>query len=111
MTTRVLPADVYDTLELSALAYGGIGGGRFHDKRGAPYCVRGHAAAAASSSDKDWYPRGGPVNEALTDAGLGLAPNDRAVHSLNARRDGAWLNRRVRFEDWCKELNVVRGAS
>jgi hypothetical protein len=119
--TRVLPADVYDTLELSALAFGGIGAGQFAQKlpgeqyqpgrqdvasgHGAPYCVLGHAAAAESLEFR-WD--NGPVTRALADADLTFCDNDDAVCAINSRR-GREQYDRVTFKQWTKELGVVRG--
>lgn len=61
----VLPADVYDTLELSALAYGGIGAGSFGEGTGGgplvrvldehcpPMCAAGHAYASGIEGFKE----------------------------------------------------------
>lgn len=100
----VLPADVYDTLELSALAYGGVGGGWHFDSREqppTPLCAYGHAAFA------DALPRN-DVTRALGDAGIGPFGNDDAVARINERR-GKFCYARVSFEEWCQALNVVRG--
>lgn len=118
---RVLPADVYDFLELSALEFGGIGAGYFgesyHSTRtdiayglAAPYCVLGHAAAAA--------PAGTPLTgidqlettQALRTAGIKTYINDDAVKAINARL-GRDDEARVPFEEWARELGVVRGES
>jgi hypothetical protein len=88
----VLPADVYDTLEFSSLAYGGIGAGSYTGGRDwAPLCVYGHASYADSGSEM-WG--------ALSAAGVGINQNDKAVGSKG----------RIPFGEWCKRLNVARGA-
>ena len=98
---RVLPADVWDTLELSALAFEGIGAGHMFDAD-IPLCVVGHACYADSPS--------GAVEDALWAADIWGPSNDFAVRTINRRR-GTYSEARVPFEDWAKELNVVRGAA
>lgn len=93
---RVLPADVYDTLELSALAYGGIGGRDWTDRHDRPLCVMGHAIEAAPDFRSEYT----PFYKALVRANIHLATNDAAVPS----------RRRVSFREWCRRLNVVRGS-
>lgn len=104
---RVLPADVYDALELSALAYGGIGAGSWSqwggDMAGAPYCAFGHAGHLDAFGCHT-------VAEALADARIGVCTNDNAVIRINTRAGMPGMNR-VSFEDWCAELGVVRGDS
>lgn len=99
---RVLPADVYDALELSATAFGGIGADHwFIDEK--PCCARGHAMFV--------MPEGGQLTtciQVLTGVGISADVNDDAVWTINERR-GRSRNSRVPFAEWCKELNVVRG--
>lgn len=93
-----LPADVYDTLELSSLAYGGIGAGN-NQVGGTPYCVYGHARFADG-----WM---GDVEIALRCTGLTLFTNDNAVSDFNTRH-GLDAMSRIGFADWCDELGVER---
>jgi hypothetical protein len=102
-TQRVLPADVYDTLEFSALVYGGIGAGWTVDSAGIPLCVIGHADQAV---EDDWMD--GPVVCALWCVGMSGSVNDGAVGRINERK-GAPENTRVTFAEWCEELGIVRG--
>lgn len=100
----VLPAHVFDTLELSALAYGGIGAEKASDVWGVPLCVAGHAY------DAGMVPEGqlGAVTF-LSWYGLSVRESDAAVWAINRRRrrvPGA----RVPFAGWCAELGVERGA-
>lgn len=103
--TRVLSADIYDAIELSARAYGGIGAGswdRSEDGERVPFCVHGHAdfiCGDASALD---------VKRVLYAAGISLGANDRAVERVNIRK-GVYLRDRISFEEWTAELNVVRG--
>lgn len=101
---RVLPAEVYDTLELSAIAFGGIGAGEcfVNDE---PYCLAGHFLFAADT--ESLAPN--PMRAALLGPRECYADfNDPAVQRINRRR-GAPLNARVSFAEWCAELHVVRG--
>lgn len=104
----VLAPDIYDTLELSALAFGGIGAGRFlkgepapeYEAQGAaPVCAIGHAIAAGVCA-RPW--------EFRSRTGFGALENDTAVYRINTRK-GKTGEARVTFEEWCAELNVVRG--
>lgn len=105
---RVLPADIYDTLELSALAYGGIGAERLAVGRAnRPFCAMGHLWAA-STADFSWD--GGPLPIpvlAAWDAGIGGAVNDNAVRRINERKKRPKCSR-VSFAEWCAELRVER---
>ena len=108
-TKRVLPADVYDALEMSALAYGGIGArhwtdagstGYGADPLDVPFCISGHARACDPSRT---------VNAELHHADISIVTNDTAVRAINARKRGP-LTARVTFAEWCAELGVERGA-
>lgn len=104
-TTKVLPADVFDTLEFSALVYGGIGGGSTREIDGVtPLCAYGHGYAATGPDDSTIF-------HALANAGLSASHNDTAVQRVNARRGEQYSYARISFENWCKELGVVRGES
>lgn len=100
----VLPGDLYDGLQLSALAFGGIGCGRFYDKLGDPCCVFGMA---------NFGPELNHPGARLFEAGITTCEdsdthrgNDTAVRAINIRK-GANQGARVTFEEWCAELNVV----
>ena len=125
MTTkpvRVLPADVYDTLELAAEAFGGIGGGPFYldgdvfedsrERLTCPNCAHGLALFAeglgyARSYHDEEYGLS-HLREALDAAGINASENDWGVAQINARkrRDE---NTRVTFEEWVAQFNIVRG--
>lgn len=85
---RTLPADVYDTLEQSALKYGGIGAGSYN-RGGRPVCVFGHAHMAKLP------------DYVLIEAGITEDINDAAIDGFE----------RIPFDEWCRRLNVVRGAA
>jgi hypothetical protein len=90
----VLPADVYDTLEFSALVYGGIGSGTWREG-GRPVCYVGHLACAGVIASEMFESEPFGINEEM---------NDEAVA-------GAFglVAPRIPFVEWCKRLNVVRG--
>lgn len=102
---RVLPADVFDALELSALAFGGIGRGRYahgedtdalRDGSGSPCCVVGHCAMLTGEGVF-----GNEALRALSRIGIGEDENDDAVPK----------GRRLSWPAYCAKLNIVRGES
>jgi hypothetical protein len=97
---RVIPADVYDYLELSAEAAGGVGGWAFRDDQGVPVCIWGHAGDANASE----------VVDALSGTGISFVTNDDAVAEINAKIGVERHSARVPFALWAEELGVVRGA-
>jgi hypothetical protein len=109
--TTALPADVYDALELSAYAFGGIGQPQvflrdLHGVITAPVCIIGHCKFVQGH---DTF--AGPVFDALCTALVGFlgSLSDAAVREIN-RRHGQPLSERVNFREWCAELHIVRGA-
>jgi hypothetical protein len=101
---RVLPADVYDALELSAEAYGGVGVHHwFEDVAGEniPCCIQGHGFFVDNGY--------GDVLRALTSA------FDGHSFSVVSANDGCFTieertaKARIPFAEWCDRLNVVRG--
>lgn len=110
-TLRVLPPDVYDALELSALAYGGIGAFTVGTEEKGPVCVLGHVRFLAGVPLASWTPSMNADYVALRNAvPVGPYENDAAVARINRRRDKP-ESRRVSFADWCAELGVVRGEA
>lgn len=119
---RVLPPNVYDTIELMALAFRGIGAGSdFRDH--CPNCVHGLAREAGATwdyeTDGGWvvgacpayaFPDNNEINQALMAAGIERYVNDDAVEKINQRLRRAW-NARVTFRRWCRQLGVVRGEA
>lgn len=103
MTKRILPADAYDTLEFSALAYGGIGAGHYFDPKheDMPLCAIGHFHAA----ERSW----GMAECAFRNLGLSGNDSDLAVEAINRRRKVRPLRRRVPFRLWARELGIERG--
>ena len=108
---RVLPPDVYDTLELSAYVYGGIGKGRAFasnvvtDDGSPPVCAIGHLRAAEPERHAQI-----DLECSLFGSGINAHDNDDAVEEIN-RRKGSKVYARVSFQEWCEELGVVRGES
>lgn len=107
---RVLPADVYDTLELSAHVFKGIGAPEVGEYDGGtiicPICIYGHAAFVTDAFGilRD------PIARALDEVGIdGSSDSDEAVYRINARKRRPSTSR-VTFPEWCAELGVVRGA-
>jgi hypothetical protein len=93
-----MPADVYDTLEFSALAFGGIGKAVWYEwdemrNKVAPVCPLGHLCFAGAVEDE--MPKRA--------FGLSLRRNDWAL-------DDVWPGQRIHFDEWCRRLNVVRGS-
>jgi hypothetical protein len=103
---RILPADVYDTLEFSALAFGGVGGVIYFDydaldrSARSPRCIHGHASAA-TNPESDYFCTDNPISSALVRVGIFSQENDAAVGLAN----------RISFKTWCRRLGVVRGES
>lgn len=109
---RFLPADVYDFLELSALAEDGISAGKFGrittsgERCG---CVHGHAghhwgpdydATAAETIE---------ISNALNAAGIDYAANDAAVRAINYRKGPTQpINAPVTWDEFVAELGIVR---
>lgn len=122
-TQRVLPADVYDTLEFAALAFGGIGWGPYlqDGDPNCPVCVHG-LLVAASESDTEvsrlatFFREDTPLSKTLQNVGVFGLTSDWAVRDIIRRKHGnEWgkdadgLSSRVSFSEWCAELNIVRG--
>lgn len=99
---RVLPAKVYDAIQLSALMYGGIGAGRWADGE-VPVCYVGHLHATGNIKSL----------LALDPFGISELHNDEAVMgcrlTLPVTLDVGKRAGRISFEEWCKRLDVVRG--
>ncbi len=103
---RVLPADIYDTLELAAYAHGGIGAGSmFYIDQYEPCCIHGllNFATTLEIAPVDMSH---PANRAMLAAGIGVAESDEAVYKIRDRNNHSSP---VTFKAWCRELNVVRG--
>lgn len=80
----------------------GIGQGMYtaSDCDDTPYCVYGHLNDLRETID---------YNKILFRVGITIWVNDRAVRTINKNKN-AYENARVSFQEWCRELNVVRGS-
>lgn len=97
-TKRVLPAEVFDFLDRSAEAYGGIGAYSTHWDN-IPFCVYGHISHRELGWDVSLK-----YAKALQKANIWPTDNDMAVDNSIEKRDD-----RISFKQWCDELNVHRG--
>lgn len=125
-TVRTIPANIYDTLEFAALAFGGIGAGEWYRQKRAK--VQGHFGTYTSKSDDETCPV--CVNGLLVACGVdgaaqwGRKPmkaldlidaqdNDKAVRKLQRNGFGKKVQgvSRVPWPAYCATLNIVRGAA
>lgn len=105
----VLPADVFDTFELSCQAYGGIGAYRAYVDSDwtVPLCLRGHAHFAAGGDDNISRKLAEPFQEA---AHKGVADdNDKTIEAMIGVRSAS-AHRRVSWAAYCQQRNIVRAA-
>ena len=107
---KTLPPDLYDFLELSALAFGGIGAGQYlKTDTDTPYCALGHVGKGERGFGRTLLaPLPFELRRTLRQAKVTEAENDAAVRALNLRH-GRSPNARVTFKQWAKALNIVRG--
>lgn len=101
---RTLPADVYDTLELAAEAFGGVGKGQLYTcnmfmpkEERQPCCAHG----LADFADPHHGPFSGGMRAAIFGAGIDGGVNDRAFAPDETR---------IPFATWCARLGVERGS-
>lgn len=128
----VLQRDVYDTLELSSYAFGGIGAGTYNE---GDDDVTDYVGEDGELLDGSYESIGveiiatpprllAPVcavGHAAFSAiprrfdwyalinGATITENDEAVLRINGRKGADDLEARVTFHEWARELNVVRG--
>lgn len=109
---RVLPADEFDALELSVMAFKGVGQPNvFTDisrfgagpSTGSPVCILGHAAYL-TDTDSPWN----SIGNALYKIGIRGSTSDAAVRAINARKRVSQYAR-VSWKEYTHELNIVRG--
>lgn len=99
---RVMQAQVYDYLELAALAFGGIGMGKYSQGNArAPHCALGYAGEGVPSCVGD-----DTIYAEFERLGITVCANDIAIEMY--RRLAS--DERVSFETWCKLMRVTRGA-
>lgn len=120
-TPKVLPADIYDTLEFATLVFGGIGAGRLTEEQSrmpadvtqTPYCLFGYAGFLSGEKPYDFW-----QNDIADQLASVLAPDNRykmigdnneAVRKINTRKKRADLNGRVTWREYTKETGIQRG--
>lgn len=103
---RVLPADVFDTLDLTSFIYKGIGAGddwEFLIDHAIPCCIHGQAVEADAGNHMS------EASAALYLAGITRDRNDQTVRAINRRKRRS-INSRVDFlTEYVPELNITRG--
>jgi hypothetical protein len=111
---RVLDADVYDALQLSAMIYGGIGcpfdTGEFEYR--CPCCLVGHINFLCGDQKEE-----DEIFARTSGLALTSFESDSAVEAVLVRKgvvgekEEAWDKPypRISFPEWCAELGVVRG--
>lgn len=115
---RILPADVFDALELGAEAFGGIGGGSYYEPNktdygvdfNRPMCAIGMARFVEGQDGWNHSVEPG-LETTLRAAGINGFESDVAVATVNRRLRAASDVARVPFSDWCAELGIVRGET
>lgn len=121
---KVLPADVYDTMELIAEAYGGIGADRTYvnkdekfqhivrEAERRPMCLIGFCRFASDSG----VIFDNTLMAIFDDLGINYYDNNKAVYkAIGLENEHEYSPRyaanpiRISWQEWCKQLNVVRG--
>lgn len=117
--TRVVSADVYDAVELVALAFGGIGSGVWYadnnTDKNCPVCINGiaHFLGLTKASDVCIVGNRDLPRAVAAVGGIAYSENDLIVGDLKDRgigrldSNGEW---RVPFAAYVKEAKLVRGA-
>lgn len=116
-TMRVLDADIYDTMELVAEAYGGIGADRTHESYidQIPLCLNGFCEFVTGSSRLFYNSAACTLLKDFDAIGITYMQNNRAVYNRlgfkgrEAYSVPAASLRRISWAEWCEELGVVRG--
>lgn len=106
-----LSRDIYETLHLHALAFGGIGGGSYQDHKGLPLCAIGmlRAADRAPFEDKETVHAADVMLVRAWGAGVTPGENDAAVERANLAKGkkGRARHDRVPFEEWCAAIEAT----
>ena len=105
ITQWTLDADVYDALELSAEAHGGVGAGAYFDF-GGPLCIIGHASFLDNVSMAGRLGRQGFAEDTLRAAYDGVLANASDAVVCGAAKGGA----RISFQLWAERIGCVRYA-
>lgn len=107
---REMHPDVYDYLELAALAFGGIGRGVFYDRtefgtvdENCPVCAHGFGFVAEEGNLIGET----EVTQELSRLGIKYSTNDVAVREINERL-GRDTYTRVTWPQYTKQLGIVR---
>lgn len=109
----ILPADIYDALEMSVMEYR-IGRIRAHTEDGYPVCISGHMQfitlfnpRTTLNSILETQHIFNIVREAFARAGYSsfVTANDNAIEAITLRT----RNEKTDWATYCKELNIVRG--
>lgn len=107
MNKRALDPVDFMALHLSALVFGGIGQGDYHETP-APYtplCAAGHAMGFNHESARTTGPDGKLMTQRLRDASINPETNDTAVQAI-LKRQGRDAEQRVSFEDYAAEMKL-----
>jgi hypothetical protein len=105
---RVLPADVFDTLEFSVLAAKGIGAPSVYKGNpcgSRPNCLYGHAEFASNAGPKSLFDN--PIADALVRI-IRPDESDQAVFEINRRKKVSGLAP-VSWAEYTKETGLTRG--
>lgn len=115
---RILAADAFDALELSALIFGGIGADHFATPltecypdpgTGSPVCILGHAGFVTETDSYTANPVGSALAAAYDgDVWKAAEANNDAVRAINHRR-GYLPSARVSWREYTKETGLTRG--
>ena len=123
---RVMNANLYDSLEMCAMVYGGIEtavddkyhpNGKRLDKPGCAVVGMGTWIAGEGHGDNvdHFLDERDEINDLFADVSIGALQSDEAVRKI-IRQTNEWTIPagreyiRVPFEKWAKELGVVRGS-
>lgn len=119
--TKELDADYFDTLELMALAFGGIRSGPLFKGRtpydqdfNCPVCA--HGLALASDGVVPSTPGAGRfmgynvISRALEGLGVDGIESDRVVRIINIKKGkrGGAVHDPVTYKEWCRGTGIVR---
>jgi hypothetical protein len=106
---KPLPADVFDTLEIMALAVGGVGhhADYIWGTPTIPYCIHGLAKASETYPGQ---PDSKYIENILYSYGISREYNDRVVSQILEKKSLDKKRHRISFKEWCEGTKVVRGT-
>lgn len=96
-----LPADIYDTLELAAEAFGGIGAYQMYNDVTREDPMDPHGLLEFARGERAWQ-----AQPELQAVGITTRIHDNTF----MRMRGQGYGRRIPFATWCRRLGVARGA-